>query len=366
MSSVFKSTNPTVKNVAEKAGVSTATVSRVISGRGGVSQHLTEQVNQAIASLNYRPNRVARNLRVRKAKTVGIVVSDIANPFFTSIMRGIQDTMMARGFVFLAANSDEDEKQEKIHIETFLAEEVAGIILAPASSDSRTYASLVDEKAAIVVIDRIPRNMNVDSVLVDNFAGARVATEHLISIGHHRIGMISGPTHISTADLRLKGYRSALEDNGIQFDPDLVGSGDFRLEGGYQAMQAFLSLNNRPTAVLSANNVMTLGAYQAINEQYIRIPGEIAVVGFDDMPWAASLQPPLTVIAQPTYEIGRLAANLMFDRIINPEMFVRKIMLETQLIVRGSTASHNCHRPNELRSYAKHIYSPNKTDNSRL
>jgi LacI family transcriptional regulator len=247
-----------------------------------------------------------------------------------------------------------------------LAEEVAGIILAPASSDSRTYASLVDEKAAIVVIDRIPRNMNVDSVLVDNFAGARVATEHLISIGHHRIGMISGPTHISTADLRLKGYRSALEDNGIQFDPDLVGSGDFRLEGGYQAMQAFLSLNNRPTAVLSANNVMTLGAYQAINEQYIRIPGEIAVVGFDDMPWAASLQPPLTVIAQPTYEIGRLAANLMFDRIINPEMFVRKIMLETQLIVRGSTASHNCHRPNELRSYAKHIYSPNKTDNSRL
>jgi DNA-binding LacI/PurR family transcriptional regulator len=328
---------PTVKDVAEKAGVSTATVSRVVSGGENVSQHLIAQVKQAIVELNYRPSRVARNLRVRKANTVGLIVSDIQNPFFTSIMRGIQDTLQVEGIVLLAANSDEDVEQERIHLETLLAEDVAGIILAPASSDSCTYADILAEGIGIVVIDRNPKNLKVDSVLVDNVSGARAATEHLISLGHERIGIITGPKHISTSQLRLEGYQSALQDAGIPFDPSLVGMGNFRQEGGYQVMQALCSLMNPPTAVFSSNNVMTLGALQAIHEKCLRIPSDIALVSFDDMPWAASLHPPLTAVAQPTYEIGTAAARLLLDRVKEPDRPTRKIILESQLIIRGST-----------------------------
>jgi LacI family transcriptional regulator len=154
--------------------------------------------------------------------------------------------------------------------------------------------------------------------------------------------MITGPEHISTAALRLRGYRSALEDADIQIEPGLICMGNFRQEGGYRAMQELLALPDRPTAVISSNNLMTLGALQAIHEACVRIPDEIAIVGFDDMPWAASLQPPLTVVAQPTYEIGTAAANLVLDRIDDPERPSRRIILETKLIVRGSTAPPDC------------------------
>ncbi|MDJ0752224.1 MAG: LacI family DNA-binding transcriptional regulator [Ardenticatenaceae bacterium] len=337
-----KSSPPTIKDVALKAGVSTATVSRVISGREKVSPALIDQVNQAIEELQYRPSRVARNLRVRKANTVGLLVSDIQNPFFTSIMRGIQDTLLAKGYVLLAANSDEDEDQERIHIETLLAEEVAGIILAPASTSARNYADLIEQGVGLVIIDRIPDRLKVDSVLVDNTAGARSAVEHLISLGHRRIGIIAGREHISTATLRLEGYRFALQDAGLPFDPELVSIGDFRQEGGYQAMNALLNLAEPPTAVFSSNNVMTLGALQAIHEKCLKIPDEIALVSFDDMPWAASLQPPLSAVAQPTYEIGTTAARLLLERVNEPERSTRRVILESELIVRGSTVGPNC------------------------
>lgn len=337
-----KGNTPTIRDVAEKAGVSTATVSRVISGAEKVSQPLIKQVNRAIDELKYRPSRVARNLRVRKANTVGLLVSDIQNPFFTSIMRGIQDTLLAQGYVLLAANSDEDEEQERIHIETLLAEEVAGIILAPASASARSYANLIDEGVGLVIIDRIPNRLKVDSVLVDNAAGAHVAVEHLIDLGHRRIGIIVGREHISTAMERLEGYRSALKEAGLPFDPELVSTGDFRQEGGYEAMNGLLSLPNPPTAVFSSNNVMTLGALQAIHEKCIRIPDEIALVSFDDMPWAASLQPPLTAVAQPTYEIGTTAATLLLDRVKEPTRSTRRIILEAELITRASTLASNC------------------------
>lgn len=337
-----RSSTPTIKDVALKAGVSTATVSRVISGREKVSQTLIEQVNEAIEELQYRPSRVARNLRVRKANTVGLLVSDIQNPFFTSIMRGIQDTLLAKGYVLLAANSDEDEDQERIHIETLLAEEVAGIILAPASTSARIYADLIEQGVGLVIIDRIPDRLKVDSVLVDNTAGARSAVEHLISLGHRRIGIIAGREHVSTATLRQEGYRFALQDAGLPYDPELVSTGDFRQEGGYQAMNALLNLAEPPTAVFSSNNVMTLGALQAIHEKCLKIPEEIALVSFDDMPWAASLQPPLSAVAQPTYEIGTTAARLLLERVNDPERSTRRVILESELIVRGSTVGPNC------------------------
>lgn len=337
-----ENSTPTIKDVAEKAGVSTATVSRVLSGREFVSQHLIEKVNQTIEDLRYRPSRVARNLRVRKANTIGLVVSDIQNPFFTSIMRGIQDTLLAKGYVLLAANSDENEDQEKVHIETLLAEEVAGIILAPASASHKNYANLIDEGVGLVVIDRIPDRLKANSVLVDNTAGAHTAVEHLISLGHQRIGIITGREEISTTTSRLQGYRTALQDAGIPFAPELVIAGGFRQEGGYQAMNALFSISEPPTAVFSSNNVMTLGALQAIHEKCKRIPDEIALVSFDDMPWAASLQPPLTSVAQPTYEIGTTAAKLLLDQVSDSKQITRRIILEAKLIVRGSTVASDC------------------------
>lgn len=329
----------TIKQVAAHAEVSTATVSRVLTGLNSVSQELTERVREAVRELNYHPNRIARNLRIRTTHTIGVVLSDIQNPFFTSVLRGIEDVLQAADYTLLLGNSDENVAREQICLTTLRAEGVAGIIFSPTTDDATEYRRILDIKAPVVAIDRAPIGLPIDTITVANAEGARAAMAHLISLGHQRIGMISGPAQISTASERLAGYRQALEEAGLPAPDDLVQYSDFRQAGGYKGMQALLALPDPPTAVCIANNLMTLGAYQALNERGLRIPSDIAVVGFDDIPWAVSLQPALTAVAQPTYEMGVTAARLLLAHIKEPERPVQRIVLETQLMVRGSCGS---------------------------
>lgn len=332
--------NPTIKQVADLAGVSTATVSRVLDDSSGVSQDLIDRVRDAVRTLDYHPNRAARNLRKRVTQTVGVVISDIQNPFFTSVVRGIEKVLVEANFVLLLCNSDEDPKREKIHLATLKSEGVAGIILATTRSDAESYQQLLNNRTSLVGIDRTPEQLSMDVVSVTNTRGAFNAVSHLADLGHRRIGLISGPRQLSTARERFEGYEEAVRSRNLTQSDDLIQFGDFRQTGGYRLMQDLLDLPQPPTAVLVANNLMTLGALQAIHERNLIIPDQIAVVGFDDMPWATSLQPPLTAVAQPTYELGMTAAQLLLDRLREPDRPFRHVVLETQLMIRASSGKH--------------------------
>ena len=324
----------TVHDVAKQAGVSTATVSRVINDNDAVSPELKAHVREVINELGYRPNKAAHHLRSGKVKRVGVLFADIRNPFFTSVLAGIENYLHEAGYALILGNSNEDAKIESMQLQAFLDEGVAGIILSSVTNSGTQYQQVLDAGIPILAIDRIPRNLKVDSISIDNVRAAKQAALHLINLGHEKIAFIGGPEHISTAYLRKKGYLEALEEH-----PDIkpvIELGDFRQSGGYQATRNILAAHNDISAFLVANNLMTLGALQAFNEKRILIPEQIALVGFDDMPWATSLQPPLTVVAQPTYDMGKIAARLLLDRIKNPDSPIQQVTLETELIIRES------------------------------
>ena len=327
---------PTVRDVAEAAGVSTATVSRVLAGGDLVTDELRERVFEAARRLRYTPNRVARNLRRRTTRMIGVVVPDIENPFFTSIIGGVEEVLQAANYSLLLANYGETPAREHELMRTLHAEGAAGIIFTPSNAPGADYRDLVQAPAPMVAISRYPEGLDVDVVAVANSAGAFAATDHLIRLGHRTIAFINGPIGISTAKERQAGYLEALAAAGLEPQPELIVHGDFRQDGGYHAMQALLSLDRPPTAVFTANNLMTLGAFQAIYERGLGIPKQIAVVGFDDLPWATSLQPPLTAVAQPARDVGVTAARLLLDRLAEPERPTRRIILNTRLVIRAS------------------------------
>ena len=284
-----------------------------------MSDELRLRVQEAALALNYRPSRAARTLRGRTSQAVGVVIPDLENPFFTAVVRGIDLVLQAAGYTLLLANSDEDAARERNILETLRAEGVAGIIFVPINAARDAYRDVLAPPLHTVAVDRSPSNLRPDLVTVDNVEGTRAGVAHLLALGHRDVALLGGPSKHSTAKERERGYEDALRAAGRPLRPELVYYGDFREGGGYDGMKALIALPHRPTAVFVANNLMTLGAFRALHEAGIRIPEEIAVVGFDDMPWATSLNPPLTVASQPSQEIGSSAADLLLDRIARPD-----------------------------------------------
>jgi LacI family transcriptional regulator/LacI family repressor for deo operon, udp, cdd, tsx, nupC, and nupG len=327
---------PTVKEVAERAGVSTATVSRTLTGSARVREPLRSRVLEVARSLSYRPNRAARDLRARSSRAVGVLIPDIENPFFTSVVCGIEDVLRKTDYSLLLANYNEDPTQEARRLEVFRAEGVRGLIFAASRVPSPLYSELGKAGMALVAVSRALHRLRIDQVTVANRDGAHAATSHLIQLGHQRIAIINGPLAFTTARDRQTGYEDALREAGLNVDEDLVVHGAFKQSVGYAAMLQLLDLASPPTAVFTGSNLLTLGALQAIHERHLEIPGQIAVVGFDDMPWAISLRPPLTTVAQPAFEAGRTAAELLLSRIREPGLPCRQVVLETRLIVRSS------------------------------
>lgn len=326
----------TVTDVAARAGVSTATVSRALAGKTPVGEVLRERVLAAAAALNYRPNRAARSLRARRSLTIAVIIPDIQNFFFTGIVRGIDDVLQREDFTFLLGNSDGRADRERVYVETLRAEGAAGFIIVPAQDNPDLYQELLHANLPIVALDRTATGITLDHVMVTNLEGARDATAHLLNLGHRRIGYVGGPPNLSVAKDRYAGYGQALQQADVPLDRALVRNADFQQAGGYAATEMLLQLPARPTALFVANNLMTLGALQALHERRLRIPDDVALIGFDDMPWATSLQPPLTAVAQPTYELGTTAAKLLLARLREPERPHRRVVLETKLVVRGS------------------------------
>lgn len=325
-----------MKDVAKRAGVSTATVSRVLSGGTGVSPRLQQRVLAAIEELNYQPSRVARSLRTRSSRILGLIISDIQNPFFTSVVRGVEDVAYAHQYVLLLCNSDEDPDKEKLYIDVLQAEQAAGMIVSPTREDSPHFAPLVEAGYPMVCMDRRLPGLAVDTVVVDNVEGARRAVSHLLALGHNRIGTICGPRVMTTGRERGEGYRLALEQHGLTMDPVLVYIGDNKETGGYRGAQQLLSLPDPPTALFVGNNLMTIGAMNAISDRGLRIPEDVALVSFDDLPWSSLYRPALTAVVQPTYELGHAAAELLLKRIDDNGRLPREIELATTLVVRES------------------------------
>jgi LacI family transcriptional regulator len=327
----------TIHDVATRAGVSAATVSRVLNGRTDVSPELAARVHAAVEDLDYRPNGVARNLRRRATMVWGLIISDIGNPFFTAIVRGVEDAAHEAGYSLVLCNSDDDLGKERRYLEIALAEQMAGVIISPASEASSDVSTLVDRRIPVVAVDRRVDRLDVDTVLVDNVGGARRATQHLIESGCRRIACITGPMRTTTAAERLQGFRAAHEDAGLEVDPDLVVLENFKEDGGYDGAQRLLGLRTRPDALFVANNLMTVGALEALVDAGVRIPDDVLIVGFDDIPWARLTRPRLTTVHQPTYDMGREAGRLLAARIRSTPQLARTVVLAPSLQVRESS-----------------------------
>jgi LacI family transcriptional regulator len=327
----------TIRDVAAMALVSPATVSRVLNGKQDVDPDLRRRVLGAVTELGYRRNGPARSLRTRAAMVLGVIISDITNPFFTAVVRGAEDQAQLAGYSVVLANADEDLTKEARYLEVAAAEQMAGALLSPASPKQTSIEVLSERGIPVVTIDRRLAAAPVDSIMVNNQRAAHDAVHHLIGQGCRRVGLVAGPVQTTTGASRLAGYRAALRDAGRALDPSLVAYGNFRTDGGYAATQQLLGQRELPDGLLISNNLMTVGGLQAIGEAGLGIPGDIAIVGFDDSSWATALNPPLTVVAQPTYEIGRQAAKLLLRRIDGEKFPPRHVVLRAELIERASS-----------------------------
>jgi LacI family transcriptional regulator len=327
----------TIRDVAAAARVSAGTVSRVLNGKRDVGDELRHRVLTAVSELGYRPNGAARSLRTRAAMVLGVIISDVTNSFFTAVVRGAEDRAQHAGYSIVLANADEDLRKEARYLEVAAAEQMAGVLLSPASTRQTSIEVLLERGIPVVTIDRRLATAPVDSVTVNNHQAAREATQHLISQGCRRIGIIAGPAQITTGASRLAGHRAALRAAGRDAGQSLTAYGDFRTDGGYAAAKKLLRLAAPPDGLLISNDLMTIGALQAIAEAGLSIPGDIAVVGFDNASWATAFRPPLTVVTQPTYEIGQVAADLLLRRVNGENFPPRHVVLRAQLVERESS-----------------------------
>lgn len=327
----------TIYDVAARAGVSAATVSRVLNGSGTVAPDLTRRVRDAVKDLDYRPNGVARNLRRRATRVWGLIISDIGNPFFTALVRGVEDAAREAGYSLVLCNSDEILEKEASYIQVAVDEQMAGVILTPSSEAETDLTPLLERGIPVVAVDRRLHRHDVDTVVCDNVRGARLATEHLLSSGCRRIACITGPMQATTAQERLDGYRRALCAAAIPLDDGLVMVENFKEDGGYAGASRLLDLAVPLDGLFVTNNLMTVGALEALLERGVEVPRDLLMVGFDDIPWAKLTRPRLTTVDQPTYQMGREAGNLLAGRVHGHTEAARTIMLSPTIRVRESS-----------------------------
>ena len=310
-----------------------------MAGLNGAGAQVKQRVQAVAKKLNYRPNRSAQILRSQKRNLIGIVIPDLQNPFFTGIVRGVEEVLHEADYTLFLANSDEIPTREEKEIRALQAEGVSGLILIPCKPNAPHYANALQAGLPIMAVDRAPGGVEVDLVKTANSDGARAAVSHLLDLGYTDVAIINGPKHYDVAAERLSGFQKALRSCKIKPRKDWEQHGDFRAESGYEAANRILCANRRPQALFVTNYLMTLGVLRAIHELDLRIPEDIAIVGFDDMPWAISFNPPLTAVAQPIRDLGRTAAQLLLERIENPDRPIRKVILQPQLNVRASCGS---------------------------
>jgi LacI family transcriptional regulator, galactose operon repressor len=328
----------TIRDVARRAGVSPMTVSRVINRSPSVSSTTRARVEDAIAELGYIPSRLARGLSAQRTGTLALIVPDVANPFFTLIVRGSEDVARRAGYRLLLCDTRADLDAEREVIDELIAHRVEGILIAPVSDRSRDHLRrLARFDVPYVLVDRAIPGIDADTVLGDSAGGAQRLVEHLIALGHRRIGMITESDAVSTARDRRRGYEAALGAAGLEADPALLVEGTVDPDGGRDGMRRLLELEQPPTAVFTVNNLVALGAIEAVRETGREVPDDVALVCFDDIEYASRLHPFLTVMEQPAETFGTLGTQLLLERIERrvPDR-PRTVVLPAQFVVRRS------------------------------
>jgi LacI family transcriptional regulator len=339
----------TIRDVAKLAGVSPITVSRVVNNLPGVSLATRERVNKAIDELNYVPNAMAKGLRSQQSRTIALVLTDITNSFWTTVARGVEDTTAIKGYNVIFCNTDEDREKEAKYLNILLQRRVDGIIIAPSSNDKDYLLSLKRHNVPCVLVDRRVNGFNADVVRSDSREGARLLTQHLIDLGHRRIALLAGPSRVFTSRERLAGYIETLQKNNIPVDDGLIKEGMFEEVGGFQYAKEILECEPRPTAIFAANLSIAIGALQALREAGVRVPEDIGLVCFDDLPQVSVIYPFLTVWAQRPYAMGVAAAELLVDRMTSKSRRhkIREIIIDADLIIRKSCGNELGRTPGE-------------------
>ena len=328
----------TIYDIAKRAGVSPATVSRALNQKGQVKEETRKKILEIAEELNYSPNYLARSLKKKKTFTIALIISDVTNPFFTTLARGVEDKASSQGFNAIFCNTDESPAKEKEYIDLMLRRRVDGLVIASCSTGD-TLRDLKEKEVPVVLVDRRIENFEGDLVVGDSKEGAYELTRHLIEVHNFReIAMITGPTIISTSKDRIAGYQRALQEAGLPIRSEWIMTGSYKEDFGYQIATRFFSEKKKlPQAVFAGNNLIAIGIVRAARERGIKIPEDLALVTFDDLEAASLLYPFLTVAKQPAYTMGSLATQFLLERIEGGEIREkREVVLKPEIIVRRS------------------------------
>jgi LacI family transcriptional regulator len=330
---------PTLRDVAARAGVSAGMAGRVLGNYGYFSADTRRKVLVAAKAVHYTPNTIARSLRTRLTRTVGVLISDITTFFWTTMVRGIQDRAAKDGFSVILCNSDEESSNEKAYLANLVERCVDGLVISPTTGNHSYLRRLAVRRLPVVLVDRHIRGLAVPAIRVDNRRGAYEAVRHLLGLGHERIAIVKGIDGVETSDERFAGYAQALAESRIPVRTSLVKEGRFQKDLAFRATQELLALKNGPTAIFVCNEPMITGCMLALKEGGVRVPGDIALIGFDDPVWASFADPPLTTVSQPSYTMGVLAFDYLAAQIGAPAQgrrFVEDVVLKPTLVIRES------------------------------
>ncbi|EOC1301228.1 ribose operon transcriptional repressor RbsR [Cronobacter dublinensis] len=327
----------TMKDVARLAGVSTSTVSHVINKDRFVSDAIRVRVEDAVRTLNYAPSALARSLKLNQTRTIGMLITASSNPFYSELVRGVERSCFERGYSLVLCNTEGDEQRMNRNLETLLQKRVDGLLLLCTETHQPSPAIMTRYPAIpTVMMDWSPFDGDSDVIQDNSLLGGDIATRHLIEKGFTRIACVTGPLDKTPARLRLEGYRAAMQRAGLAVPEGYEVIGDFEFGGGLRAMQSLLALPEPPQAVFMGNDAMAFGAYQALYQAGLRIPQDIALVGYDDIELARYMTPPLTTIHQPKDELGELAIDVLIHRMAQPELQQQRLQLTPVLMERGS------------------------------
>lgn len=326
-----------MRDVAEQAGVSLSTVSHVINETRYVSAVVRQRVLAAMEALDYRPNELARSLRRGQTNTIGLILPDSSNPYFAEIGQAIEVTAFERGYSVILCNTSGDLTREELYVDVLRNKQVDGIIFVAAGDRSESVRELLRRNYPVVLVDRSLKGVELDAVFINNYDGGCQAIQHLIDLGHERIGCITGPHNLTPSAERITGYLDTLEANDLPRDEALIVSGDFRPNSGYQAATALLKSSRPPTAIFACNDLMALGVMRAATTLGLRVPDDLSIVGFDNIELASYTIPPLTTVSQPSNEMARTGVQMLIHRIETDEDPPGSAVFQPELVIRGTT-----------------------------